>query len=90
LCAASIAIRSRLSDERVHDIFAQSRLDPLTHLTETNLGKLLERVDRVARRAYEGVGNETVLGDISLAALVTDHSRMAADAAINVSVPTFR
>jgi Bacterial transcriptional regulator len=65
------------------------RLDPLPHLTKTNPGKLLERVHEVARRAYEGIGNEPALGEISLAAPVTDHGRMA-NGAINIPVPTSR
>ncbi|QIE26170.1 Pca regulon regulatory protein (plasmid) [Caballeronia sp. SBC1] len=87
--AAGIAILSRLSDERVREILAQTRLDPLTHYTETHPDKLLERVRKVARRGYAVIENETVLGDISVAAPVTDHGGMAV-AAINISVPTSR
>ncbi|MEA3123976.1 MAG: IclR family transcriptional regulator, pca regulon regulatory protein, partial [Caballeronia sp.] len=87
--AAGIAILSRLSDERVRKILAQTPLDPLTHYTETHPDKLLERVRRVTRRGYAVIENETVLGDISVAAPVTDHGGMAV-AAINISVPTSR
>jgi IclR family pca regulon transcriptional regulator len=87
--AAGIAILSRLSDERVREILAQTPLDPLTHYTETHPDKLLERVRKVARRGYAVIENETVLGDISVAAPVTDHGGMAV-AAINISVPTSR
>ena len=75
--------------QRVREILAQTRLDPLTHYTETNPDKLLERVRKVARRGYAVIENETVLGDISVAAPVTDHGGMAV-AAINISVPTSR
>ncbi|KAH0444776.1 hypothetical protein KCU90_g734, partial [Aureobasidium melanogenum] len=87
--AAGIAILSRLSDDRVREILAQTRLEPLTHYTETDPDKLLERVRKVARRGYAVVENETVLGDISVAAPVTDHGGMGV-AAINISVPTSR
>lgn len=87
--AAGIAILSRLSDDRVREILAQTRLEPLTHYTETNPDKLLERVRKVARRGYAVIENETVLGDISVAAPVTDHGGMGV-AAINISVPTSR
>ncbi len=87
--AAGIAILSRLSDDRVQEVLAQTRLDPLTHYTETNPDKLLERIRKVARRGYAVIENETVLGDISVAAPVTDHGGMAV-AAINISVPTSR
>ena len=87
--AAGIAILSRLSDDRVREVLAQTRLDPLTHYTETNPDKLLERVRKVARRGYAVIENETVLGDISVAAPVTDYGGMGV-AAINISVPTSR
>jgi DNA-binding IclR family transcriptional regulator len=87
--ASGIAILSRLSDDRVREILLQTRLDPITHYTETNPDKLLERVRKVARRGYAVIENETVLGDISVAAPVTDHGGMAV-AAINISVPTSR
>ncbi|MFT4063774.1 IclR family transcriptional regulator [Paraburkholderia sp.] len=87
--AAGIAILSRLSEERVREILSQTRLDPLTHYTETDPDKLLERVRKVARRGYALIENETVLGDISVAAPVTDYGGMGV-AAINISVPTSR
>ncbi|WJF89628.1 IclR family transcriptional regulator C-terminal domain-containing protein [Paraburkholderia bonniea] len=87
--AAGIAILSRLAPARVEEILAQTRLEPLTHYTETDSEKLLERVRKVARRGYAVVENETVLGDISVAAPVTDHGGMGV-AAINISVPTSR
>lgn len=87
--ASGIAILSRLPDERVREILAQTRLDRITHHTETNPDKLLARVRAVARRGYAVIENETVLGDISVAAPITNHSGIAV-AAINISVPTSR
>jgi IclR family pca regulon transcriptional regulator len=87
--ASGIAILSRLSDEHVREILSKTRLDPITPYTQTNPEKLLARVKKVARQGYAVIENETVLGDISVAAPVTDHSGMAV-AAINISVPTSR
>lgn len=87
--ASGIAILSRLPEERVREILSHTRLEPITHFTETNPDKLLERVRQVARRGYAVIENETVLGDISVAAPITDHEGTAV-AAINISVPTSR
>ncbi|WP_091911802.1 IclR family transcriptional regulator [Chitinasiproducens palmae] len=87
--AAGIAIMSRLSEERVKAILAQTRLEPLTPFTETDPQRLLERIRKVARRGYAVAENETVFGDISIAAPVTDYGGIGV-AAINISVPTSR
>lgn len=87
--ASGTAILSRLTDEQRREILAQTRLDPITPYTEVNPDKLLERVQRVAEKGYAIIVNETVLGDISVAAPVTDHRGLAV-AAINISVPTTR
>lgn len=87
--AAGIAILSRLPEPHVKQILAQTRLDPITHYTETHPDKLLERIRAVSRRGYAVIENETVLGDISVAAPITDHGGTAV-AAINIAVPTSR
>jgi IclR family transcriptional regulator, pca regulon regulatory protein len=87
--AAGIAILSRQPEPQVKQILSQTRLDPITHYTETNPGKLLERIRIASRKGYAIVENETVLGDISVAAPITDHGGTAV-AAINISVPTTR
>ncbi|CAB3674075.1 IclR family transcriptional regulator [Achromobacter piechaudii] len=87
--ASGTAILSRLTDEQRREILVQTRLDPITPYTEVNPDKLLERVQRVAEKGYAIIVNETVLGDISVAAPVTDHRGLAV-AAINISVPTTR
>ena len=87
--ASGIAILSRLPEERVRQILSHTRLEPMTHFTELDPDKLLERIRVAARRGYAIIENETVLGDISVAAPITDHSGMAV-AAINISVPTTR
>jgi len=50
---------------------------------------LFRSVQRVAEKGYAVIVNETVLGDISVAAPVIDHRGWAV-AAINISVPTTR
>lgn len=87
--ASGTAILSRLSDEQRREILARTRLEPITPHTETDPEKLLTRVRRVAEKGYAIIANETVLGDISVAAPVIDHRGLAA-AAINISVPTTR
>jgi IclR family transcriptional regulator, pca regulon regulatory protein len=73
--ASGTAILSRLPEQQVRQI-----LDPK---------KLMDRIRLVARRGYAVIENETVLGDISVAAPITDHGGTAV-AAINISVPTSR
>jgi len=87
--ASGTAILSRLSDEQRREILAQTRLEAITPYTEINPEKLLERVRRVAEKGYAIIVNETVLGDISVAAPVIDHRGLAV-AAINIAVPTTR
>nr|WP_220805519.1 IclR family transcriptional regulator C-terminal domain-containing protein [Achromobacter sp. UMC46] len=87
--ASGTAILSRLSDEHRREILAQTRLEAITPYTEVNPEKLLDRVQRVAEKGYAIIVNETVLGDISVAAPVIDHRGLAV-AAINISVPTTR
>ncbi|NTZ06463.1 MarR family transcriptional regulator [Burkholderia metallica] len=87
--ASGIAILSRLPEPQVKRILAQTRLEPMTPYTEINREKLLERIRLASRRGYAVVENETVLGDISVAAPITDHGGTAV-AAINIAVPTSR
>lgn len=87
--AAGIAILSRLPENRVREILAATRLEPMTPFTQTNTTKLLERIRQVARRGYAVIENETVLGDISVAAPITDHGGVPIGA-INIAVPTSR
>ncbi|MHA3902697.1 IclR family transcriptional regulator [Castellaniella sp. WN] len=87
--ASGIAILSRLPEARRRDILAQTDLRPITPYTETDPQKLLDRVQRAAAKGYAVVKNETVLGDISIAAPVADH-RGHTVSAINIAVPTTR
>ncbi|AJP59504.1 IclR family transcriptional regulator [Pandoraea vervacti] len=87
--ASGIAILSRLPDARVREILSGTALEPMTPYTLIDQKKLLERIQITARRGYAIVENETVMGDISVAAPITDHDGHAV-AAINISVPTSR
>lgn len=87
--ASGTAMLSRLPEEQVREVLAQTRLEPMTHFTEIDPEKLMERIRAAARRGYAAVESETVLGDISVAAPITDHDGHAV-AAINISVPTTR
>jgi len=87
--ASGTAILSRLPDAVRRSILEQTRLEAITPYTETDPDKLLARVQRAATRGYAIVANETVLGDISVAAPIIDQRGLAA-AAINIAVPTTR
>lgn len=87
--ASGIAILSRLPDTRMREILANTALEPMTPYTLIDEKKLVERIQTTARRGYAIVENETVMGDISVAAPITDHDGHAV-AAINISVPTSR
>jgi DNA-binding IclR family transcriptional regulator len=87
--ASGIAMLSRLPESRVREILANTSLEPMTPYTTTDEKKLLERIQTAARRGYAIVESETVMGDISVAAPITDHDGYAV-AAINISVPTSR
>ncbi|QPF88034.1 helix-turn-helix domain-containing protein [Bradyrhizobium genosp. L] len=87
--ASGTAILSALSEEERVDLLKRTPLAPLTPYTVTDPDRLLERVRIAAKRGYAVIMNETVMGDISVAApIIDEHGR--AVAAINISVPTTR
>jgi IclR family pca regulon transcriptional regulator len=87
--ASGTAILSRLPLDQRREILGQTRLERLTPYTEIDPERLLDRVGQAASDGYAIISNETVLGDISVAAPITDHDGVAV-AAINISVPTTR
>ena len=87
--ASGNAILSRFSQEQRLEILQNTPLIPITPFTEVNPEKLLARVQSMAEKGYAIMVNETVLGDISVAAPIIDHRGMAV-AAISISVPTTR
>lgn len=87
--ASGTAILSALPDEERLDLLGRTPLEPMTPFTVTDPNKLLKRVRVAATHGYAVVMNETVMGDISVAApIIDEHGR--AVAAINISVPTTR
>ncbi|MDR5818811.1 MULTISPECIES: IclR family transcriptional regulator [unclassified Caballeronia] len=87
--ASGIAILSRLPEKQLKAVMSRTPLERMTPYTETDQKKLLERVHQASRRGYSVIENETVLGDIAVAAPITDHDGTAV-AAVNISVPTTR
>ncbi|GAB3625278.1 IclR family transcriptional regulator C-terminal domain-containing protein [Pandoraea terrae] len=89
-CTASgTAILSRLPAAEQDAMLAAETLMPITPYTEIDPDKLRRRIRRAAEQGYAIVANETVLGDISVAAPIIDQRGIAV-AAINISVPTSR
>lgn len=87
--ASGTAILSRLSEEEREAILVRTDLRPLTPFTLSDPDRLRARVREAAEKGYAVVANETVMGDISVAAAITDeHGR--AVAGLNISVPTSR
>lgn len=87
--ASGTAILSRRSPEEIDEVFAKTDFRPLTPYTVTDKAKLRERIQEASEKGYAVVANETVMGDISIAAAITDeHGR--AVAALNIAAPTTR
>lgn len=89
-CTASgTAILSRLPEKECDAILRASRRVALTPSTELDLDRLRQRIRTAAARGYSIVANESVVGDISLAAPVLDQGGWPV-AAVNISVPVAR
>lgn len=87
--ASGTVILSRRTEAERDEVFAQTEFRPLTPSTVTDPGLLRARIQEAAEKGYAIVANETVLGDISVAAAITDeHGR--AVAAVNIAAPTTR
>jgi DNA-binding IclR family transcriptional regulator len=87
--ASGTAILSALPEEERLDLLKRTSLEKLTPFTVTDPKVLLERIRVAGQRGYAVIMNETVMGDISVAApIIDEHGR--AVAAINISVPTTR
>lgn len=89
LTASGTAILSRSPVEIVEKILLDTGLRPLTPQSVVDPARLRERIDAAAEHGYAIITNETVLGDISIAACITDDSGCAI-AGISISVPTTR
>jgi len=87
--ASGIAILAASPEEMRHDLLKRTQLEPLTPYTITDPDQLLEQVRLAATRGYSIQINQSVMGDISVAApIIDEHGR--AVAAVNISVPTTR
>ncbi len=87
--ASGTAILSRLPEAGQRTMLARTPLAPITPHTLTDPDALLARIRNAAEKGYSVISNETVLGDISVAAPILDEYGVAV-AAINISVPTSR
>lgn len=87
--ASGRAILSRYGEAEQQAVIAASDLKPVTPMTEVDPAKLLEHLRTAREQGYAAVENQSVMGDISVAAPIIDH-RGVAVAAINISVPTTR
>jgi IclR family pca regulon transcriptional regulator len=87
--SSGTAILSRLPPAQREAIVRATPPQQVTPFTETDPQLLLERMRLAAERGYSIVTNQTVMGDISVSAPVTDH-RGSPVGAINISVATTR
>ncbi len=87
--ASGRAILSQIHPAARRDIIRATPKNPITPYTETDPKLLMSRIEDAARKGYSIVMNQTLVGDISVAAAVTDHYGHPV-AAINVAVPTTR
>lgn len=87
--ASGRAMLARLDAARRREIIRATPMVPVTPYTETDTKLLLARIEEAARTGYSIVINQTLVGDISVAAPITDHHGHPV-AAINVAVPTTR
>jgi IclR family pca regulon transcriptional regulator len=87
--ASGRAMLSRLDPAKRREIIRATPTSPVTPYTETDTKVLLSRIDEAADKGYAIVMNQTLVGDISVAAAITDHHGQPV-AAINIAVPTTR
>jgi IclR family pca regulon transcriptional regulator len=89
LTASGTAMLSRSPSDVVERILARGDLKPLTNQSMLEPAQLRKRIKVARERGYAIITNETVLGDISVAACVTDEYERAI-AGISIAVPTTR
>lgn len=87
--ASGRAMLSKLDPADSRALIRQTPLAPVTPYTETDPRQLQARIAEAARKGYAVVMNQTLVGDISVAAAITDHHGHPI-AAINIAVPTTR
>ena len=87
--ASGRAMLSQLDPKTRREIMQITPMSPVTPYTETDAKLLMSRLDEAAEQCYAIVINQTLVGDISVAAAITDHHGYPV-AAINIAVPTTR
>jgi IclR family pca regulon transcriptional regulator len=87
--ASGRAILSRLDAATRREVVRITPMNPITPYTETDTKLLMSRIDEAAEQGYSIVTNQTLVGDISVAAAITNHQGYPV-AAINIAVPTTR
>jgi IclR family transcriptional regulator, pca regulon regulatory protein len=87
--ASGRAMLSKFELAKRKEIIRATPLVAVTPMTETDPKLLLDQIETAARQGYAIVQNQTVVGDISVAAAITDHQGLPIGA-INVSVPATR
>jgi IclR family pca regulon transcriptional regulator len=87
--ASGRAMLSRLDAATRREIIRATPMNAVTPYTETDAKLLMSRIDEAAEKGYSIVMNQTLVGDISVAAPITDHHGYPV-AAINIAVPTTR
>jgi len=87
--ASGRAMLSKLPKADLRAIIEATPMEQVTPYTETDPRKLIAHIGEAAEKGYAIVMNQTVVGDISVAAAITDHLGRPV-AAINISVPATR
>ena len=87
--ASGRAMLSKLDPARRLELIGRTPQTPVTPYTEVDPKRLQARIAEAAEKGYAIVMNQTLVGDISVAAAITDHHGHPI-AAINVAVPTTR
>lgn len=85
--ASGRAMLSKLDLALQEEIIRSTPLQAITPMTEIDPALLLRRID--AKRGFAVVQNQTVIGDISIAAAITGHQGEPIGA-VNISVPSTR
>ncbi|WP_233271764.1 IclR family transcriptional regulator [Paraburkholderia acidiphila] len=66
------AMLSKLDDTQVNDILSRSTLTPLTAKTETDFGRIKEKIEEARSRNFAVAEEESLLGELALASAVLD------------------
>lgn len=87
--ASGTAILSKMTESQCRRVLEATTLNAVTPFTETAPERLMARIRSAASLGYSIVQNQTMVGDISVAAAILDHGDRPIGA-INISVPTTR